>query len=44
MFHPNRRDVLITLGTLAAGSNRETGSIFAWDNGFDNFTPKHARK
>src|SRR5260370_28458235 len=44
MLYPNRRDVLITLGALAAGAAIGAGSIFAWDDGFDNFTTKHRRE
>ena len=42
MFHPNRRDVLKTLGALAAGA--AIGEQVPYLRGIDNFTTKHTRE
>jgi len=45
VLYPNRRDVLITLSAWAAGAAiGESAPIFAWDDGFDNFTTKHKKE
>ena len=45
MFHPSRRDLLITPATLAAGAAiGEQIPLFARDNGFDNFTTQRKRE
>ena len=45
MFHPNRRDAFKALGVSCRKCGiRETGSICAWDDGFDNFTTRTRRE